>query len=211
MSESLIIERKSEPTPRERRQVAAAYRGRQPIRPTSKAAIAIMSEPVPVEVPLMTAEGVVKVFDALKGYGFVVTEQGDVFLHICCVRDAGREVLYPGTLVRCEVERKPKGLAARRILELDESQAIKRLVNSNVVRTETIGGWEKAWLRSFNRERKFGFFTRGFGTPDLFIHLSVLERTGFVDLQLFQQVEVRHGLTLRGRSDVVDIRLVGTV
>src|SRR5690606_41501891 len=55
--------------------------------------------------------GVVKWFDAVKGYGFIIPEDGrdDVLVHLSCLKQAGRDVLEEGATVVCEAVRRPKG------------------------------------------------------------------------------------------------------
>ena len=52
------------------------------------------------------ATGVVKWFNATKGYGFIAPEDGgkDVFVHISAVEKAGQKSLNEGQKVQYEVE-----------------------------------------------------------------------------------------------------------
>src|SRR5512138_2699280 len=69
--------------------------------------------------------GYIKWFDASKGYGFIVPDNGhaDVLLHVTCLRAGGYQTAYEGARVVCQVLRRPKGLQAFRILSMDESTA----------------------------------------------------------------------------------------
>src|SRR5690606_7370156 len=71
--------------------------------------------------------GIVKWFDAVKGYGFIVPEDGgdDVLVHLSCLKQAGLDVLDEGTTVTCEVVRRPKGNQAIRVVDVDETTAVK--------------------------------------------------------------------------------------
>ncbi len=75
--------------------------------------------------------GRVKWFDAGKGYGFIVpddnTQTGmrDVLLHVTCLRNAGREAASEGSLIVCDVVKRPKGWQVSEIVELDESTAVQ--------------------------------------------------------------------------------------
>lgn len=211
MSDSLVLDRKSSQEEKRGSQTAAEYRGRPRIRPTRIPKIKDVPQPLAEAAPSpRMLHGTVKWFNEAKGYGFIETVEGDIFVHVCRLKAYGCSKVRPGAKVHCEAILGENGLAAQRVLAIDESTVIEQLrpIDSTMVRADTIGGWERAWLLVFYHERGFGFFTRGFDMPDLFIHQSVLERTGFLDLPLKQEVEVRHGLTLRGRSDVVDIRLI---
>ncbi len=69
--------------------------------------------------------GQVKWFNSVKGFGFVKPEDGsgDVFLHLTCLRDFGRDSVAEGTTIECEVAQRAKGKQAVRILNLDPSTA----------------------------------------------------------------------------------------
>ncbi len=61
--------------------------------------------------------GKVKWFDDSKGWGFIETEQGDVFVHYSAVVSSvpGRKTLYEGQEVELELEEGPKGLKAANV------------------------------------------------------------------------------------------------
>ena len=69
--------------------------------------------------------GQIKWFNAVKGFGFVKPDDGsgDVFLHLTCLRDYGRDSVAEGTTIECEVAQRAKGKQAVRILTLDPSTA----------------------------------------------------------------------------------------
>jgi len=73
--------------------------------------------------------GRVKWFDAGKGYGFVVpddpsqTGARDVLLHVTSLRNMGRENALEGSVIVCDVVKRPKGWQVSDILDLDETSA----------------------------------------------------------------------------------------
>jgi CspA family cold shock protein len=73
--------------------------------------------------------GRVKWFDPAKGYGFIVpddpdqTDLRDVLLHVTSLRQCGRETAAEGSMVVCDVVRRPKGWQVAGIVEYDESSA----------------------------------------------------------------------------------------
>src|SRR4029077_19389838 len=56
--------------------------------------------------------GAIKWFDASKGYGFIVPDNGlaDILLHVTCLRAGGYQTAYEGARVHCEVRRRATGM-----------------------------------------------------------------------------------------------------
>ena len=57
-------------------------------------------------------QGTVKWFNAQKGFGFIATEDKDVFVHITAVQAAGIDTLTEGDAVMFDLESTDKGPAA---------------------------------------------------------------------------------------------------
>src|SRR5271167_988081 len=88
----------------------------------------IIGEAQPYDDPVRIS-GRVKWFDAGKGYGFVVpddpsqTGSRDVLLHVTSLRNMGRESALEGSIIVCDVVKRPKGWQVSDIVDLDESSA----------------------------------------------------------------------------------------
>ncbi|WP_369059590.1 cold-shock protein [Caulobacter sp. 73W] len=73
--------------------------------------------------------GKIKWFDAGKGYGFIVPDDPgqtglrDVLLHITSLRNSGREAAPEGSMIVCDVIKRPKGWQVSEVVDLDESTA----------------------------------------------------------------------------------------
>jgi CspA family cold shock protein len=64
-------------------------------------------------------KGIVKWFNAAKGYGFIQRSGGDdVFVHFSAIRDDGYRSLDEGSAVEFEVRQGPKGLQAENVIKL---------------------------------------------------------------------------------------------
>jgi cold shock protein len=60
----------------------------------------------------MSKSGQVKWFNGQKGFGFIATEDKDVFVHISAVHAAGMDSLQEGDTVSFDMEDGPKGPSA---------------------------------------------------------------------------------------------------
>ena len=60
----------------------------------------------------MSTQGTVKWFNTQKGFGFITTEDKDVFVHISAVQAAGMTSLNEGDAVMFDEENGPKGPSA---------------------------------------------------------------------------------------------------
>ena len=77
-------------------------------------------------VDVIEIVGTIKWFDAGKGYGFIVPDNGlpDVLLHVTCLRRDGYQTAYEGARIVCEALDRPRGLQAFRVVSIDDSTAV---------------------------------------------------------------------------------------
>ncbi len=63
-------------------------------------------------------EGKVKWFNAEKGYGFINSDEGDIFVHFSAVQGDGFKTLDEGQDVQFEIVQGARGLQAANVIKL---------------------------------------------------------------------------------------------
>ncbi len=141
------------------------------------------------------AKGVVKFFNAQKGFGFIVRDDGgdDVFVHISAVEQAGLTGLAEGQPLEFTlVDRGGRVSATDLKIEGDPLPVEDRgPPRERGPQRELTGEKASGTVKFFNATKGFGFITRDDGQPDAFVHISAVERAGMVSLNEGDRVVVR--------------------
>jgi cold shock protein len=167
-------------------------------------------------------DAVVKWFNGQKGFGFVELGDGsgDAFLHIAVLQQSGRQSVLPGSKMRVVTAQGPKGRQVARVIEVDESTATEQPRRPPREGGGGGGGFGRGprdlsnavdmtgTVKWFNTDKGFGFIAPEGGGKDVFIHISVLGRSGITGLNEGQQVSMRVVETPKGR-EAVSISLSG--
>lgn len=142
--------------------------------------------------------GVVKWYNADKGFGFVELSDGsgDAFLHGSVLAQSGINPVQPGETLEVRVGPGHKGPHVTEVLSVDSTTAAPsqrsglRVETSNRPSTDT-GAEETGTVKWFNAERGYGFIAlANGGGKDVFVHVSALEKSGLTGLGEGQSVVV---------------------
>ncbi len=97
----------------------------------------------------MKEKGVVKWFNAAKGFGFIQRETGeDVFVHFSAIQSTGYRTLDEGAQVQFVVKKGPKGLQAEEVtialIQARSRLSLRRLQSSSLL--NRISGYEAFFI-----------------------------------------------------------------
>jgi CspA family cold shock protein len=161
-----------------------------------------------------TVSAVVKWFKAEKGFGFVEASDGsgDAFLHVNVLRGAGREAVSSGTTLQVRIAPGQKGPQVTEVTEIDDSTATaesarpaSRSPRDEAARPNPVVA--RGTVKWFNPEKGYGFIAPDEGGPDVFVHVSAIERSGLPTLREGQILEYQTQLQRNGKNAAVNLRL----
>jgi cold shock protein len=165
---------------------------------------------------VQVCSGYVKWFDATRGFGFIVPDDGgsDVLLHFSVLRDHGRRMLPEGTRVACELMHGERGLQASKILSFDLSTAtgvdfdVRRPPRSDRIDPLAIaddaGPMETVVVKWFNRLKGYGFLNRIDDPADIFVHMETLRRAGIGDIL---PADTLHARVAKGNNGLLAVEV----
>src|SRR5512139_721275 len=163
-------------------------------------------------------KGVVKFFNAQKGFGFIVRDDGgeDVFVHISAVEQAGLTGLAEGQPLEFTLVDRGGRVSATDLKIEGEPMEV---VRSSGPREGAAGGGfgggpqrqltgEKAQgtVKFFNAMKGFGFISRDDGQPDAFVHISAVERAGLPTINEGDRFEFDIEVDRRGKYAAVNLQ-----
>ena len=149
--------------------------------------------------------GRVKWFDPGKGFGFIVADEGgaDILLHANVLRNFGQGSVADNARITVRIQQTDRGAQAVEVLEIlppeSEGDHLPEDIGVNDAAALLDLPLEPARVKRFDKVKGFGF-ANVFGLPeDVFIHIGVLRRSGFADLQPGEAVCLRVIDGKRGR------------
>lgn len=153
--------------------------------------------------------GRVKWFDPAKGYGFVVSDDigQDILLHANVLRNFGQSSISEGVEVVLIVQKTERGIQAVEVREIrvppadpaDPTDPINDFSAEDIAREPL----QPCRIKWFDKAKGFGFANVFGQGDDVFVHIEVLRRCGFADLQSGEAVALKIIEGKRGRMAVL--------
>ena len=149
--------------------------------------------------------GSVKWFDPVKGFGFVVADEGgpDILLHANVLRNFGQSSVADGARIQIDVQDTARGVQAVEVFQIEppagsDSAMLADFeeIDPEVMRNAPL---EPSRVKWFDKAKGFGFANVFGRNEDVFIHIEVLRRSGLADLQPGEAVCLRVIEGKRGR------------
>jgi CspA family cold shock protein len=141
----------------------------------------------------MVVRGHVKWFDTTKGYGFVVSGdgEGDILLHSNVLRGFGVPSVAEGAEIVLKVQTTERGRQAVEVLDIVPTAPPASPIPMPLPPTEASGPLEPARVKWFDRVKGFGFVNI-FGRPeDVFLHMETLRQYGYGEVVANDVLAVR--------------------
>lgn len=153
--------------------------------------------------------GVVKWFDPKKGFGFILPDDGgaDVLLHANVLRNFGQSSVADNAEIEVDVLDTERGQQAVEVFEITPPQDgldyTLQMPDGELLGDIEGLELEPARIKWFDKGKGFGFANVFGNSEDVFIHIEVLRRSGFADLQAGEAVCIVTREGKRGRMAVL--------
>ena len=142
-------------------------------------------------------KGTVKWFDPVKGFGFIISEEGgaDILLHVNVLRNFGQSSVADGATISITVQRTERGVQATEVHRIDppdtsDSAPLADFEDLDpAVVAQTV--LEPARVKWFDKGKGFGFANIFGQNEDIFLHVEVLRLFGLSDLQPGEALAIR--------------------
>lgn len=141
--------------------------------------------------------GVVKWFDPVKGFGFVVADEGgpDILLHVNVLRNFGQSSVADGARIDLLAQRTDRGVQATSVTSIQPPEGSQAAALADIVGMDAeqvlAAPLEPARVKWFDKSKGFGFANVFGKREDVFLHIEVLRQSGLSDLQPGEALAMR--------------------
>lgn len=148
--------------------------------------------------------GTVKWFDPVKGFGFVVSDDGgtDILLHVNVLRNFGQSSVADGARIELLAHKTDRGVQAATVLSITPPEGllptlpdIIEMDRDEIARSPLLA----ARIKWFDKGKGFGFANVFGRSEDVFVHVDVLRQSGLSDLAPGEGIAMRVIDGKRGR------------
>ena len=144
-----------------------------------------------------SVSGLVKWFDPVKGFGFVVADTGgpDILLHVNVLRNYGQNSIADGAAIDVVVQNTERGVQAVEVLNVVAPETSDSMHLSDIADLDhdlvANAPLEPGRVKWFDKGKGFGFANIFGRDDDVFLHIEVLRRSGLSDLQPGEALAMR--------------------
>jgi CspA family cold shock protein len=151
-----------------------------------------------------SVSGTVKWFDPVKGFGFVVADEGgaDILLHVNVLRNFGQSSVADGAQVVLLAQKTERGVQASEVVSITPPAGLQAKLEDIVeLDEEAIASapMVAARIKWFDKAKGFGFANVFGNAEDVFVHMDVLRQSGLSDLSPGEAIAMRVIDGKRGR------------
>lgn len=149
--------------------------------------------------------GRVKWFDPVKGFGFVIADEGgpDILLHANVLRNFGQSSVADRAGIDIDIQLTERGRQAVGVHAIYPPDDIEFVglsdideIDPELIRNAPL---EPARVKWFDKSKGFGFANTFGCDEDVFVHIEVLRRSGLADVQAGEALAIRVIDGKRGR------------
>lgn len=156
--------------------------------------------------------GVIKWFDAARGFGFLAVDDGssDVLLHANVLRNFGQSSVADGARVEVIAQNTSRGMQAVEVLSIEPPAApgaAPPIADLNGTAPEDLERLPllPARVKWFDKAKGFGFANIFSQKGDVFLHIEVLRHCGFADLTVGEAIALR---VVEGRRGLMAAQVI---
>jgi CspA family cold shock protein len=146
--------------------------------------------------PVDCIAGRVKWFDAGKGFGFIVSDEGgpDILLHANVLRNFGQGSVAEDARIAVRTQVTARGVQAQEVVSITPPERTGQDDDPDDmadIQTAPDAPFLAARVKWFDKAKGFGFANVFGQSDDVFVHVEILRRCGLADLQPGEAVAIK--------------------